>query len=495
MLTTTSSADDDPQALLAKHKAFVGWQLGDGTFKTLRLTGKDVNAQGKTLYTLTELHAGLLYRSTYADVKRAGLSSDEGFTGNIFWQSNENGFTTPMLGDGAKMAMAIDALFSEGTTQLHGIARGSATVDGKATQIVRVSLPSGYAIDLYVDPATGAYVQAVIAPDGPYTVTIHILNYIDAAPGKKIIGTFRHNRSTTTWSYDKVETNVAISDEELHPPQPRATWSFTNPQPFPFTVTDKRFIVDAKVNGVTGRFVLDTGADGIVLTREFAARAHVKSFASDRASGIGGSTKTYVDKLDTLDVGGNTLSNVIAYAQDDSPDENAPDGLIGFDLFGGAIVKLDTGAQRMTIADPSAASDTPPGVPVNVDLSDGVPTIPMKINGTIDVNAELDTGNYYYVLFGTDLITKDGLRMLVDSSDEGYLEAHPVVGGIGGYEIDRCGHIDSIAVGPIVYQNAPSCESASFSDRDILVGFDFLRHFDYVFDYPHGRLYMAPHKE
>jgi hypothetical protein len=486
---------DDAQALLAKHKAFVGWQLGDDSLKTFRLTGAHIDAQGKTLSTFTQSRVGLIYRTTYVSMKQHGITSDEGFTGNIVWQSNENGFTTPMFGDGAKLALAEDVLLVEGTTELPGTSRGSSTVDGKPVEIVRVVLPAGDAIDLYIDPTTGAYVQAVIDPDGARTETIHILSYIQAAPGKKIIGSYRYGNASSTWSYKTVEPNVALSNDALHPPQPRATWSFANALPFPFTVTDKRFIVDAKVNGVAGRFVVDTGADGIVLTRAFAARAHVKQFASGAASGIGGDTKTDVDTIDTLEVGGNTLANVVAYAQDQQPDDQAPDGLMGFDLFGGAIVKLDTAAQRMTIADPSTAAPASSGIPINVDLSDQVPAIPMKMDGTIDVNATLDTGNPYYVLFGTDLITKGGLRMLVDSSDEGYLEAHPIIGGIGGEEADRCGHVDSLALGPIVYQNAPACESGSFSGRDILVGFDFLRHFDYVFDYPHGHLFVTPHKE
>jgi len=28
----------------------------------------------------------------------------------------------------------------------------------------------------------------------------------------------------------------------------------------------------------------------------------------------------------------------------------------------------------------------------------------------------------------------------------------------------------------------------------MLVGFDFLKHFDFVFDYPHGRMFLRPNK-
>lgn len=43
-----SQSSGDPQALelLAKHKSFVGWQLGDGTFQTMRVTGNITDEKG-----------------------------------------------------------------------------------------------------------------------------------------------------------------------------------------------------------------------------------------------------------------------------------------------------------------------------------------------------------------------------------------------------------------------------------------------------------------
>jgi hypothetical protein len=488
---------DDPaaQALLAKHRAFVGWQFGDAAVASLRLTGKAVDDRGQHTYDFTTLSRGLAYRTTYADLRQGGVLQDEGFTGNVVWQSNENGFTTPAFGDPAKAAIAQDLLFNEATSQLTGTSRGAATVDGTPVQIVRVALKDGFPMDVYIDPVSGAYLKAVIDPEGSQTTTVRILAYTRAAPGKKVIGSYRF-ASGSTWTVAKAEVNPPIADADLHPPAARALWTFSNPQPFTFTVTDKRFIVDAKVNGVAGRFLIDTGADHVYLTREFAAHARVKSLSRTDVGGIAGSAKGEVVRLNTLEIGGNTLSDVVAMSVGDSLDTDAPDGVIGFDLFGGAVVDLDSSTQRMTIQDPAQAPAAPAdGVSMNVDLSAGVPSVPMKMDGRIAVNAELDSGNFYYVLFGKELISHDGLVMLVDDSLVGGLESHPVLGGVGGVEVERCGHVDSLSLGPIVYQQPPACASPSFSGRTIFVGFDFLRHFDYVFDYPHGRVTMIPHKE
>ncbi len=245
-----SAADDaDAAALLSKHRAFVGWQLGDDSIRTLRIRASYSNADGKKAYAFTELHRGLIDRTTTADLRHDGILRDDGFTGNIFWQSDENGFTTPELGESAKFELAWDVLFGEATTELTGVTRGSQDVDGKTTQIVRVTMKNGEVIDLYEDPATGAYVQAVISPDGQRTATVHILAYADALPGKKIISSYRIGKSRYTTTDTKIEANVPIADADFHPPVPRATWTFANAAPFPLKATDKRFIVDASDNG------------------------------------------------------------------------------------------------------------------------------------------------------------------------------------------------------------------------------------------------------
>ena len=58
-------ADDEAQALLAKHRAFMGWHLEDGTFKTLRLDREYINDKGVVTERSVERHVGLLYRNTY----------------------------------------------------------------------------------------------------------------------------------------------------------------------------------------------------------------------------------------------------------------------------------------------------------------------------------------------------------------------------------------------------------------------------------------------
>lgn len=483
---------DEAAGLLAKHKAFVGWQLGDGTIKTLRFEQTTANSTGDVTETAQIVRAGVAYRATR--VGKKGLVREDGFTGRIFWESNENGFTRPAIGNPQKYAIARDVLHMEATSELTGTSQTSKTIDGISYPVVRVDTP-GDRIDLYVDPQTGAYKRAVIDPGGDYETVIDILAYSEIAPGKKMISKYQVRDTNSIYERSKFVVNGPVADDDLHPPKQTAVWNFANAQPFPIKVTDKRIMVDARVNGVPGRFILDTGADGIVLTDAFAGRAHVKEITNSAARGIGGGTKTLIRKADTIEVGGNTLSNVIVSSLNEQMDADAPDGLLGFDLLAAAVVDLNTDSQQMSISDPASTTiDKASGVPALVDLANGTPTLPMKLNGRIDVNATLDSGDFYYVLFSPDLIKKQGLIMLVDPSEIGYFQSHVAIAGVGGYELDGCGHLESLTLGPIVYQGPPACSSGSFGGRDTLLGFDFVRNFNYIFDYPESTIVFIPHK-
>lgn len=377
--------------------------------------------------------------------------------------------------------------------------RDTAVVDAVTTSIVRIAPEAGDPIDLYVDPATGAYKRVVIDPGGTYETSIDILSYANALPGKKIISKWRTTGGKETVEWTSLAANAAVTSEQLHPPAPSAIWSFDD-RPVPIVVDNsapviyatsvqtrgarRAISVNATFNGVPGHFIVDTGADGILLLDSYADRIHATTLTTAAAGGIGSDTlKTTVKHVDAMTIGGNTLSNLVVTSGDLDFGAGV-DGLIGFDLFAGAVVDMNLDTQQMTLHDPATyAPDAPHGVVMTVDLSTGQPTFPMKLDG-IDVNAILDSGNSANVAYSPDLRTKYGLRMIATQTIG--------VSGVGGAEMESCGHVNSISVGPIVYDDAPACESPSFGGRDILLGFDFFKNFNFVFNYPQAQLILIP---
>jgi Aspartyl protease len=489
-LCAPAAPGDPVAALLAKHRTFVGWQLGDGSFRTLRLTRERVDADGAVTQRATEYRAGIIYRNHYVFPKRADSVEDSGFTGSVFWSANQNGFTTPLYGDLAKFRLSYALLFNEGTTVLQGTIGGPVSVEGRQLQSVRLDVPHADMIEVDVDPDSGAYVRAVIDPGGDEETTVRILSYTAVSPGRKTIGSFRIGEGTRdTYSYTKIEPNAMVTDADLHPPPARAAWTFANPKPIPIAVTPQRALIDAKINGVKGRFILDTGANAIFLNRSFADRAKVaKLNASGMALGLYGAEPSDTRRAETVEIGGNVLSNVVVEATDFNSrdyrglDRQNYDGLLGYDVFAGALVTVDFAAQTITIADPATQQGEPSGLGILTDTSGWIPTIPMTLNRSIAVKAMLDTGDPGAIVFGPDILYKYHLRMARNIG---------VRAGMGSVE---CGNIDTLQIGPITYYGEMACklDTDLINGRRILVGLDFLRHFTVVFDYPRGRLFLQP---
>jgi predicted aspartyl protease len=489
--SAAGASDSDAAALLAKHRAYAGWAAGDGAIKTLRETGEG-RRDGKVTVTLAGLRKGAAFRSS---IQEEIGEFEIGFTGRVFWQSNENGFTIQTLGDPVKYLITELALENEELTALPGTIQRQATVGGVRTTVVRVIPGPGLPIDLYIDPQTGAYARYVIDPNGKYETSVDVLDFTDVGGGKRVISSWRYTGGKTVYTYTKIEANGEVTDAELHPPTQTASWTFGPPtETVPIEVTDTRIFVNAVVNGHPGRFVFDTGADGIAFTDSFARSVGAKRIGATEISGIGGGARANVYRVDTVALGSSTLHNVIiATGLDESlRDDEHYDGFVGFDLLAGAIVDVNLDEKTMRILDPAkVAPDHTQGLTAHVDLSTGQPRVPMTVAGHVPVLGTLDSGNTFYVLFSNELIQRDHVGFFQDPSSA--LDRVQFF-GVNGTESDPCGNLQSLELGPIVYRPVPACASESFSHNDVLLGFNFVKAFNYVFDYPDGEILMTPRK-
>ena len=83
---------------------------------------------------------------------------------------------------------------------------------------------------------------------------------------------------------------------------------------------DGHFYADAQVNGTTIRFLVDTGASMVVLTREDAQRAGIQlPSARAMAMGVGGPIEVIPVTLDRVAVGGIEARSVEAAIADETP--------------------------------------------------------------------------------------------------------------------------------------------------------------------------------
>lgn len=468
---------DDASGLLAKHRSYTGWRFNDPSLGRQDLSEIAEDEDGKPRLEVHTIRVGAIFRTDTHDLKE-NVTFSRGFTGNVFWYADQNGFTVPIIGDPAKLALARDLFFTDGVGELPWRVTGTQQKWNASYTVVRVKQESSLPIDLYVDPTTGAYGGATLDPGGPHEVTYHILAYKDLPGGKRVISKWQTDDSTRTISLSTISTRAAVTNDQLHPPAPTATWQFTNPQPFPIELTKTRIIVKAKINGVEGRFLLDSGAADIFISGNFARRAGLTPIGHSVAYTLYGSQKTDVGQASSLEIGGNTLSDVKLYFGEREVDESAPDGLLGFGVLAAAFVTVDFEHSTMQIQDPSAVDvATAPGVHVAVDLSSGQPVTPMGVQQkAATVNALLDTGSPEVILIDKRLVFNYGLHM----TDAG------VLGG--------CGLLDNMTLGPIVYDKPNACLARNTTDlHAALLGYDFLKGLAKLqFDYTRAGLILVP---
>jgi hypothetical protein len=302
------------------------WHSGDGVVKTLRATG-EVTREGKPRGKILSLRFGVAFRDTYES--EDGLRSDDGFTGNVSWTSNANGFTVRPVGSVVKSQYDVDALFGEytATAAFTPAFVKSEKVDGVDCAVVRLTSQVGFPLDVYIDPATGAYRRAVVDPDGAYEYSVEGLAYA-LVDGKRFLSAWHHGKSKVRYAFTSITPNAPIRR-----PQPRH--------------------------------------------------------------------------------------------EDAAPDRH-------------------------------------------------------------DVMATFDSGSPSDIIFSKDLVKRD--HVAFKSLGSTY------IAGIGGAESAECGKLPPVTLGPVRYEAHWACALESFPRSEILLGLDFMRAFNFVFDYPDGLIVMMPRK-
>jgi len=487
-----SRADDDP---LATHRQFVGWSFGDGTFRDMRLTiarktvEKRDDAEETVEAVISEAHVLARYRSR-SERPESSTQSESGFDGGLYWAASINGYVSRFSPATAlsKSNLALNEILDEAAAQHVGTARPPAKIGDEDVQVVRVSPERTFPIDLYID-ARGAYRRAVIDPDAKTPLTVDIEGYLDVLPGKKIVSKYRVGRSS--FEVTKAEPNAGLTAAELRPPAPYPVWTFGG-DTVPFQIASshgggRAVHVLVSLDGHEGRFILDSGASSILLFSPFGESIGAEKVGTTSYIGINGRrTKSDLLRIKELKIGASALHNVVVEATS-LRGLGGADGLLGYDVLATSIVEVDLKSQKLTINDP--ASYTPkPGEHAAAFPVNRRPFTQVQLPEGANATAVLDTGNDYGVML-SDELRASGRLVTLRANSERFTGAD----GSGDVAL-QCVRISRMLVGPYPYENASTCfgSPAAFGASGGLIGFDFLRHFNWTFDYPHGRFILTP---
>lgn len=487
------------RALLAKHAAYVG--SPDALVVSYRAEPARTPAPTATpapgpSYPPAEdvtYRRGALYHEIW---RGEGVSVESGFNGRAYWSSNENRYTVIALEDAARQRITQNAIDTgRFDDSVEAVDRGSQTVDGKSVEIVRVTPRGGITADLAIDPETGGFTRITLEPDDRYRRSAtRILGYTEVAPGVRVPSAFRADgRDQDTWRLVGGKTR-AVSDDDLRAPSPAPRWKFGSESPrieiARSTYAGRAVFVHASINGHPGKFLLDSGAGQILLYHPYVDKIGLTMLGKTAFSGISGrAVSARYAHADSIAFGDNELSNLVVTVAPPDDQSTYADGIVGFDVLAGAVVHVDLAHETMAFGDPATVEPTVAkgafAFPVN--LADNTPEIVVNV-GKVTTRATIDTGNAMFVALSDNLKTSGRLVAL-----DHYSMLSSGADGVQD-EPDPCYLLNEMTVGPYRYQNPTVClaKERVFGRDGGLIGFDFLRHFNWTFDYTRSRLVLTP---
>lgn len=237
-------------------------------------------------------------------------------------------------------------------------------------------------------------------------------------------------------------------------------------------------------------FILDTGAGTSLLSTGLAKRLDGKIVGSKEGHSAGGKVSVFLGKVDSLAVGETKLRDVdvgiVDLAQIGNTVGAKVDGDLGYNFLKHFRVTIDYGDCQIRLDDPKRVESLAPGEQTEVPIRLAAPAKPLILvdvhaNGSGPFQFAIDTGT------STTAITPGVARQLrVESSPVG-------PGTTGGAPIDFfAGSLQSFQLGDAKINNMAvivadffdMLSSAVGAKLDGIVGYNFLRNYKVVIDYP-----------
>jgi len=253
------------------------------------------------------------------------------------------------------------------------------------------------------------------------------------------------------------------------------------------------FTTTARIGPLEARpFVIDTGADHLYLDSELAKTLNPSSWGERESLGAKPGVKWGM--LATFEVGPMVLQHTVVGVTDFSAASASFGerlaGLLGYPFFANAVVEVDYPHGSVSCFDPKTYR-LPRGHWQPLTLIGNRPTLPARLEGNIEGQFLVDTGNTSTVLFFPEFVEKHALldnravRRVTHTSVKG--DAETLAGRIAWFEL-----AGRRFEKPIVQFDLPSNPPASQARFAGVIGRGFLREFVVVFNYPESKIALLP---
>jgi len=364
--------------------------------------------------------------------------------------------------------------------------------DGRNVYAIVVAPPQGQPETIYLDRNT-LMLDRLSYDDTDGTDT---QDYYDYRVFAGVLIAQRSVESNGDHAFDLTrETVRVIVDRPIAPAiftLPEAPTVQTSvPVTVPLEVHDAHDYVHVRISGRQYTFLVDSGAQAVVLDAHVAQEAgltpqgQLEVAGAQRTGGLG------VAALDSIQIGGVVLPLRMVTVLDLRGVTGAQpiDGILGYPFFAAAEVRIDPDAQSMTFAKPGTLKSD--GTTFSVDSDRELVEVQGKVNGTAG-QFVIDTGNGNELLvYGPFIHAHAGL---IEYAGGRFAENM----GVGGSASAVGASVDELDIGPYRffnnYANVMLGTQGAFADRFAAgnIGLGVLKNFVLTFDLANAKLYAKP---
>jgi hypothetical protein len=266
----------------------------------------------------------------------------------------------------------------------------------------------------------------------------------------------------------------------------------------PIRVQSRHVYVDVEINGEGPfHFLFDTGASN-VLTPAAARRLGLSVRGNVEASGTGGAQAAGSTKVNSVRLGGLTLSDQNFYVLDLPPgtSDDAPvDGLIGFEWLNRFPAKLDYAKATLTLYTGKDARYVGAATPTQLFFRGRTPQIEGNVDG-IGGRFSIDTGSAGSLTLSMPFVVQHDLVQRYHARTR-VMSAR----GIGGpvyalaARVERLNLGTAVAERPVTFLSQQTSGTSARKDTAGNIGFGVLRQFSIFFDYLHREIYFEPNAD
>ncbi len=436
------------------------------------------------------------------------------------WQDGDKQRRDETLGLGTQRVLRLgDRLWMQNTSgeirELHGlVARRQVTEDfidsaefashpEDVKYIDRATLPDGRSVyHVRVSPAKG---ESYLVGIDTKTYLIDEKSYIEGdAPSTSIYDDYRvidgmlipyvevdsqgNHKYDVTSRVTSVTVNQPIQKDVFAPLAP-LTVANTSPVTVPITERGGLLFAHVTIAGKTYQFLLDSGAQGIVLDTHVASELKLTPQGAMEIRGAERVAAQGIVETPEIQIGGVALPSHIATVVDLGKivDSAQIDGILGYPLFAAAEVRFNPDDGTVTIAKPGTLPAL--GTKMDVDTDRQLPEVTASADHA-DARFVVDTGNSNEVLLFSNFIkTHPGLISFVG---HGFVSNR----GVGGSAAAVGTTLDELSIGPFHlynrYANIILATAGAFADRNDggNIGYGVLKNFISTFDLADGVIYL-----